>query len=1146
MRLKSIKLSGFKSFVDTTRVSFPRQMTCIVGPNGCGKSNIIDAVRWVLGESSAKNLRGENSTDVIFNGTEGNNVRNPASQASVELVFENTEGRINGSLANRTEVAIKRVVTRDGTSTYYLNGEKCRRKDVTDAFLGTGMGARSYSIIEQGMISKLIESKPKELRVFLEEAAGISKYKERRRETENRMKHTVDNLDRLGDVIHELTKNLDKLKRQASSAKRYQELKTLERELKSQLAALRFKIETDKAAELDSLISKKTTDLESFRKDSTSSDTALIKAKTERDEKFEEQEQVQKKVYLIQNDISKTEQNIQHQKSRQNQLNSEIDKAKGQLARSQQVLDEEREEIDVLTAEIEEFTPDLEELHELFEQAQAELTDTQEEYESALEQWDSLTKEVTAIEHSISQAKNSIDSDNRIIASSNSRIVDLNEDIQTVSQELSSERIDELNLVIEEIDLQIVDIYDEMDSGKKELDDLRQEQASHETTINEIRINEGSLNGKLESLMSLQAKAEQSTESLEGWVQQNNIELKPIISELSVQKGWEKALESAINFVGNPFIVDNIPSALPEAAISLIQRNSNEKRASSFATLVDGVTVPNIFNFIGLEESNDFLFVINQQGIISSQNWLAIFADENSSGYFDRKAEIEEIQKSLQALAIRLPSEEASLLHIQEQLASKAEQLNGLQSKLTQLNQEKTKNVTERDYISKSLSNAQAKLERLKLQLTNTKEEAEEATIRIEENQEKIELGEESLINKQELLPSLEDKKAKGHSSVEQLKAKSEKARNDLQEIKLKESSTTSKLQALKSALKKSTDQINGYKEDIETYALELEESHQPIEDMQDSLSIKLEELSETEDKLSIVRNGVEEFNEIISNLEAAQNESKNQETLLTEAINNLKLQTEKHRIHAQTHLESLGELNVSITDIDETLLVAENEQEWDDQLEKTSRSIKQLGAVNLAAIDEYEQQSERMNYLQQQSDDLNDALVTLEDAIAKIDKETKTRFKETFESVNSDLKELFPKVFGGGSAYLELTDSDLLEAGVTIMARPPGKKNSTIHLLSGGEKALTALSLVFSIFKLNPAPFCMLDEVDAPLDDVNVGRFCKLVEEMSDTVQFVYISHNKVAMEMAQQLAGVTMQEAGVSRLVAVDIEEANRLIDE
>ena len=729
MQLKHIKLSGFKSFVDPTKISFPTNMVGVVGPNGCGKSNVIDAIRWVLGELSAKNLRGESMVDVIFNGSEK---RKASGQCSIELLFDNSSAKIGGEYASFNEVSIKRVMTRDAQSDYFINNTKCRRKDVQDIFLGTGLGPSSYAIIEQGMVSKLVSAKPDELRTHIEEAAGVSKYRERRRETESRIKRTKENLSRVKDIRDEISRLIKRLENQAKAAEKYKTLKKEKSQIEIDIAIL-FSLEAknnrdDLQKKLDSL----NRDLQIKNAESETIQSQIDQYRTENESVLSEYENAQKNFYSIGAEIAKREANLQNISKTENETKFKLEKA---------------------------------------------------------------------------------------------------------NQNLEEAKASEKN-------------FDELSPSEK---------AMH--------------------------------------------------------------------------ILDEI------------------------------------------------IFILKK--------------------------------------------------HHFRSLIEKTTQLKQLLAEILNIASAQSKSLTE-EYLSR----------------------------------------------KNDLIEQIDDAEKLKGSIEEEMKA------------------------------------FVSQSSDAETILIALRQKQSKFN----------EDLRELENKKSIV------------DLDSR---------ALAEKVTNIRLDLKTYEINLENSNQKIKKAGIKIENIDFKDYEGQSISDLEDKLTDVDSKIIRLGAINLAAPDEIEEESKRKEELDKQYDDLIEALEKLTGAIKKIDNETKTIFKDSFDAVNIKLKEVFPKLFGGGIAELTLTDDDPLHAGVILMARPPGKKNSSISQLSGGEKALTALALVFAIFDLNPAPFCLLDEVDAPLDDLNTLRFINMVEEMSKSVQFIFITHNKVSMERSDFLMGVTMQEAGVSRMVSVDVNQALELAE-
>ena len=901
MRLSKIKLSGFKTFVEPTTLSLPSTIVGIVGPNGCGKSNVIDAVRWVLGESSAKYLRGESMSDVIFNGS---STRKPVSTATIELLFDNTDKKVGGEYSKYNEISTKRVITRDGQSRYFLNGTKCRRKDITTLFLGTGLGPRSYAIVQQDTISRLIEAKPDDMRIFLEEAAGVSKYKQKRKETESRIKNTKENLNRLNDIREEIEKQLRRLKTQSNAAKRYKKYKSREKEIHAEVLFTR----------INGLLSK--------LKDN--------------------QEEVQ-----------------QHQSA----------------------FDQNLTELRKIEADIEEQRV-----------ADAEAT---QNFNNAQKDHFELQSKIARLEQSIEYEK-----------------------------ELESQK----SFNVQEI--------------QKELERINKEHKEDSVQINHISSALSKLEQTIITASSIVNGLEQTLNELEGNLQ-----------------GVSEQNESITNEINELNTVVETESVKISVLSKQMTQIDDQKR-----------TIKN------LHEAESIFKQLEKE-------------IESSKIYFDPQS-FEIITNKLDLLGEKLVS---------------------LSLKFQTIEQEITKNEGQIDSSKKNLKLAKGKLDEL-------------ATDKEKLDQQKIDLSNE----------------------INTYKQKINSQRPSLQKLELKAESNRSTISALKNAMNR----LESQKTQIMAKSLEItkgtRKKSDPTAEVKEQLESLLNHSLESEQTLNTLREQLEIIQATLRNYEIDRTNQNAKVNQSREILEKYKLSIRELEVRKEGLDDQLSANGYSYESIKESIVETLNETELEQELEKILRSMERLGPINLAASNEYEEEAKRKDNLDSQFDDLNRALDTLNGAIKQIDDESMKRFNETFEKVNIGLKKHFPRLFDGGKAYLELEKDDSLDAGVIVMARPPGKRNSNIHLLSGGEKALTAVALLFSIFELNPAPFCLLDEVDAPLDDTNVARFCEIVREMSESVQFVVITHNKTTMELTNQLIGVTMSEPGVSRLVTVDLDEAVALTEE
>ena len=1161
MRLKCIRLAGFKSFVDPTTVNFPSNMAAVVGPNGCGKSNIIDAVRWVMGESSAKNLRGESMTDVIFNGS---NTRKPVTQASIELIFDNSDSTLVGEYAAFAEISIRRRVTRDAQNTYFLNGTKCRRRDITDIFLGTGLGPRSYSIIEQGMISKLIEAKPEDLRNFIEEAAGISKYKERRRDTENRIRRTHENLSRLSDLREELGRQLERLHRQAQAAEKYQEYKAEERQLKAQLSALRWQALNLQVGQRESVIAEQEIGFEALVADQRSADASIERLRDGHHELSERFNQVQGRFYSVGGDIARIEQSIQHGQQRLRQLQDDLRDAETARLETESHLGHDRTLLATLGEELEILAPEQESSAAAAEETSAGLEEAESAMHGWQEQWDTFNQ------HSAEPRRQA--------EVQQSRIQQLEQSIERLA-ERQRRIVDERNLLAADPEQAAIDeLGEQLAIGELQLEEqhlLETQQAEHLQQLRETLQQAGQeqqqaqgelqrLNGRLASLEALQQAALDPGKGTSEWLKQEQLSSRPRLAEgLRVDAGWELAVETVLGADLQAILLDDFDGLdLPgfsEGDLRLLQ--SGEPASKPVAgSLLDKVSTsvdlsPWLAQVRPVESLDQALAgraaltahesLISRDGYWVGRNFLRVCRSSVAeSGVLARGQELERLHADLEERAAQL-----------QQLEERLQGLRGEQQEQERLREEQRRMVQEQTRqlgeLNAQLSARQARVEQLGLR----RERLDRELLDVEEQRalEHEQLGEGRL-----LLQDAVESMASDTAQREQLLAQRDGLRERLDRMRqtarqhkdhahqlaVRVGSLRAQHDSTRQALERLEMQFERAIERREQLNLNLEEGEAPLEELRMKLEELLERRMGVEEELKQARMALEEADRELREAERRRSQAEQQSQVLRTQLEQQRMEWQALNVRRKALTDQLLEDGYDLHGVLASLPAEASEKGWEEELLRLDGRIQRLGAINLAAIDEYHQQSERKRYLDAQNADLVEALETLENVIRKIDKETRNRFKETFDQINAGLQALFPKVFGGGHAYLQLTGEDLLDTGVAIMARPPGKKNSTIHLLSGGEKALTALALVFAIFKLNPAPFCMLDEVDAPLDDANVGRYARLVKEMSETVQFIYITHNKIAMEMADQLMGVTMHEPGCSRLVTVDVEEAVALV--
>ena len=1159
MRLKSIKLAGFKSFVDPTTTNFPENLTAVVGPNGCGKSNIIDAVRWVMGESSAKHLRGESMADVIFNGS---NARKPVAQASIELIFDNSDATVTGEYGKFNEISVKRQVTRDGQSNYFLNGTKCRRKDIADIFLGTGLGPRSYAIIEQGMISRLIEAKPEELRVYIEEAAGISKYKARRRETENRIRRTRENLERLTDIRDELERQLERLSRQASAAEKYKQYKEEERLKGAQLKALRWKGLDSQVKQLDFVIGELDVSMEAKVAEQRHVDAEVERLREKHHEVQEHFNQVQQHFYALGAEVASLEQSIQHQRERKQQLYEELDQIKASWQESDEHLRVDSEKVAELDAILAEREPELELISEQQEASAEALALAEEAMQNWQQEWEEFNGKSGESRRQAEVEQSRIQHLEKSQDRLKERIERLRKEQESLDSGPLAQEMRQLEEQVEQYRGQSEENELRSESLQEDINRMRRENGDRGRQLDEAREKLQTLKGRRTSLEALQKAAMGDDGAVSDWLNRHELDAEPrLADQVQVDEGWEKALEAvlgdsiqAVAISGFDQVSDWLGD-LSHGRLALFSPASVKGSGSKGKLLRDhvqgqvpegllaGVYVADDLNgALALRGQLDaHESVVTRDGICLGPDWLKVAKEEDQeAGILERRRELEQLEGEIETL-------QATVDDLKEQLESTREQIGELEEEREEVQRQASRINRELGEINAQVSARQVRLEQITMRRERLGRELEETNEQHAQEQEQMKEARAVLAEALDAMEADSGQREALLSRRDELRLRldeaRQKARHDRDQshhLAMEVQGARTQADSLRQNLSRLESQVQALAERKALLEEQTNEGDEPGTELQMQLEEKLEVRLEAEHKLTEARRELEAVDHEMRNLEGQRGQFERQAQEIRSTMDQKRMQWQDLTTRRQTVAEQLGEHNFDLDTVLENLPEDANEQEWAREMDMIGQRISRLGQINLAAIDEYQQQSERKNYLDSQNGDLEDALNTLENAIRKIDRETRARFKEYFDRINRGLQELFPKVFGGGHAYLELTGEDLLDTGVTIMARPPGKRNSTIHLLSGGEKALTALSLVFSIFQLNPAPFCLLDEVDAPLDDANVGRFCNLVSEMSAKVQFIYITHNKIAMEMAATLMGVTMHEPGVSRLVSVDVEEA------
>ena len=1168
MRITRIKVAGFKSFVDPTTLTLPGNLTGIVGPNGCGKSNIIDALLWVLGESSAKHLRGDSMVDVIFNGS---NTRKPVGQATVELVFDNSDGTIGGQYAGFSEISIKRTVSRDGVSAYHLNGARCRRKDVTNAFLGTGIGARGYSVIEQGMISRVVEAKPEELRGFLEEAAGISKYKERRRETESRMGHTKENMARLTDIRDELEKQLNHLQRQARAAERYQELKAEERKATARGLAVRWRVLNEEHGHCHGLAELRTNELEAEIARLREIEARQVASRDAQIAATDQFNNLQTDFYARSGEIARLEQAIKHAEEREQSLSQDLTDAEQTLVRLSETIATDGTHLSEVSTRLTAIEPRFEAQRAAEQGAFEAVRAVEAELDQWQHTWDAFNRDHNALAQREHATQIRLEHLLATISDADTRVAVLNGEASRNDTAELVAQVDKFKAEIDQGDAQRVQLTAARNALRVELGQARSGVQTMGAALHEQQTQLQQLRGRLSSLQALQEAAYGNDQrAVDAFCTARGIDnLARLAAFVDIEVGWERALEAALRIplgaLCGPELTSRIRdsggfdrgaagltvvdlasgarSTAPSAAQLLLSKITSKV---DLAPLLAGVYVaPDAAAALALRASlTTEQVIVLPDGTLFGSNWVQVAGSRaEADSILSRARAMEELgariaKYEVEIAALRADSDglRASIKEIELSEHRHTEQLDAGVQALSRQRAELARLEAEFQRRQARATDVAAELERLaKLSFSNQEHFAQLKTERVE--------AEAALCGHAERRSQISDARGAIQVRLDSSRQQWRDLRDAAHQLELSIEQLRSRRATLEEALARNGGARDGAERRRVDITAAIAAQQAPRTDMRSQLDIALRDRLAAEHKLAAARR-------VLSELDAELHKAASERSAVEQTITQQRRQLEQVRLDQralEVRLQELvsrfaqtgEELQATVIDLSESV----SEESIQEELEKLSGRIARLGPINLAAIDEFTQLSERKAYLDSQHADLTEALATLEEAIRKIDRETRARFRETFDKVNNGMQVLFPVLFGGGHAYLELTGEDLLETGVTVMARPPGKRNSTIHLLSGGEKALTAVSFIFSIFELNPAPFCLLDEVDAPLDDNNVLRLTDMLRSMSKSVQFLFITHNKITMEIAEQLIGVTMQEAGVSRLVAVNMEEAVEL---
>ncbi|HZF17456.1 MAG TPA: chromosome segregation protein SMC [Steroidobacteraceae bacterium] len=1165
MRLTKVKLAGFKSFIDPTTISFPSNLTGVVGPNGCGKSNIIDAVRWVMGEISAKHLRGDSMADVIFNGSAA---RKPVGSAAIELVFDNADGKIGGEYANYAEIGLKRVVSRDGRSDYFINGIRVRRKDITQLFLGTGLGSRSYAIIEQGMISRLIEARADDMRAFLEEAAGISKYKERRRETENRIGHTRENLARLTDLREEVDKQIRHLQRQAATARRYQSHKEEERRLHAELLALRL-LELDSQAQgRNAAVRERETALQAAIAELRTVEAAIEKARVRHVESNEGLAKVQGRYYQLGADLSRTEQTIQHTRELRQRQRIDLDQTVADMAEAATHAGRDEAQLVELARALTQLEPELEAARVAEAEIDAEVRSAEQALETWRTDWETFNRAAGEAGQQIEVERARIEQleaqKRRLGAQQDKLAAESAEVAGGDSQGLAAALAARESVAREEG----ARLEERWRTIAGEIGDARESERREADALETARSDLQRQQGRLVSLEALQRAAlGQSQAGVMEWLARHALDRKPRLAQsIDVDRGWERAVETVMGSYLEAVCVEGVDAVarlvmdLEAGQVSFVGGGPSVTRgarpATTLSSRVRGSSVVDelLAGVLTAENLNDALArrgmlapgesLITPEGIWIGRHWLRVSRDRDThAGVLEREHDMRQTRAAVEGATKRTDELTKALAGTR----ARAEKLEEAREALRISMGEAQRNHADlRADLEAKRTRAEHDRERLEQLAGEAHELAGELERTVAELTGAHRRLDEGLIALQELegrKPELEDNREQLRADLARSRSLAQERQTAMRDIAIQFESRRSTQSTIEGALARVRGQLDQLTARRNELTNELGDGDEPLVELERQREELLSSRITVDAELAAAREALEAADAALRALEEERIDRDTAVSTLREQMEAVRLAAQETHVRRESLAEQFAATGSELAAISAALPPEAGVAQWEQTLAETRERIEKLGQVNLAAIDEFREQSERKEYLDRQFADLTEALDTLDAAIKKIDRETRSRFQDTFDRVNAGLKEKFPRLFGGGHAYLEMTGEDVLSAGVAVMARPPGKRNSTISQLSGGEKALTAVALVFSIFELNPAPFCLLDEVDAPLDDNNVGRFCDIVRDMSNQVQFIFITHNKSTMELASQLIGVTMSEPGVSRLVAVDVDEAVRM---
>jgi chromosome segregation protein len=1168
VRLNSIKLSGFKSFAEPTNFLLPGQLVGVVGPNGCGKSNIMDAVRWVLGESKASELRGESMQDVIFNGTTH---RKPASRSSVELVFDNSDHRAGGQWGQFTEIAVKRVLTRDGNSSYFINNQPVRRRDVQDVFLGTGLGPRAYAIIGQGTISRIIESRPEELRLFLEEAAGVSKYKERRRETENRLGDTRENLTRVEDILRELNANLDKLEKQAVVAAQYNTLQSSVTLKQHQLWFLKKQDAEGDLAKIRQEGLQAVNELESRMAEIRHIEADLEAVRQAHYEAGDQVNQAQGRLYEATAEVGKLEAEIRYVVEGRQRVEQRMQQLAEQIAQWAQRKDDAEAELEHLAASGMDAEEQAEMLAAQLEEQSQRLPDLEDALRATQHKANTQRQQVVQVQQQIQVLAAEQRSLNEQTRQHEARLERLRNDRNALAapdedrlQQVSAQYADAAEMA-EMAEAVLVELQDSV----PQLDDERRQR---QQALNAETSKQAELAARMEALKALQEKVK-TDGKLQPWLAQHGLEsLQGLWTKIHVEAGWENALEAALRERMGALEVSRLDMVrgflgagakdAPPARLAFYSRPDASIALTSqgLPLLADLLRVTDVglkavlcewlagcYTAASLDEAlshraqlrpGDTIYVPTGHAVTAHS--VSFYAqDSEQSGLLARAQEIEHLEKELRAQALISEETRTALAKAEAAYGDASQRLVSARREASEAKQSAHELQVDMLRLTQQAEQARARTAQIEADVAEVQaalDELQERTLAAEARFEELDM---QLADSQELHAQLDDRVIEAERKLAESREQLRTLERRAQEATFSQRSMQARQGELQRTLETAEQQTKALLEERERAQAEQGRLNDAAAQggLQDALALKMER----EQAVATARSAYEDLTNKLRASDERRVQIERALDPMRARITEFQLKEQAASLGSAQYEQQLAEAGADLAAVAQSILEGNVKLHGlQSEIDRLHREIAALGAVNLAALEELQLAKERKTFLDAQMADLTEAMTTLENAIKKIDNETRELLSGTFNTVNEHFGRMFPELFGGGQAKLIITGDEILDSGVQVMAQPPGKKNQTIHLLSGGEKALTAIALVFAIFQLNPAPFCLLDEVDAPLDDANTERYAKLVASMSKGTQFLFISHNKIAMEMAQQLIGVTMQEQGVSRIVAVDMESA------